>query len=81
MKTLKLSDILETQDIGKVGIDKICDAVLSDSLDRGRDPLTTYIIDAFIDNEYGQDVDSMINAIDYAIKMLRNVKNKIESQN
>ncbi len=78
MKNLKLSELLATQDMGKKGIDQICDAVLSNTFDYSKDPLTGIIVNAFESNDYS-DYESMVTDLSYAINQLSKAKAAIEA--
>lgn len=78
MKNVTLEQVLATQDMGKIGIDKICDAVMEDSFDYEKDPLTGYIIKVFVDNDY-INYESMVTDLNYAINQLTRAKKEIES--
>lgn len=56
-------------DLGAKTADAICDAVLNNTYERAKDPISDIIVNAFLDSEY--DRSQMIDDLDYAINQLR----------
>ncbi len=77
MKHITLVEALLTQDMGQKGADKICDAVLDDTFDASKDPVSAIIVKAFLDNNYIE-YDSMVTDLSYAINQLQKAKNAIQ---
>lgn len=78
MKTLTLQQILSTQDMGKPHIEKICVHVANGTYDANNDPLTAIIANAYTKNANGEEIDSFLTDLDYAIDSLKKAKRAIK---
>lgn len=85
LKRFTLADVLQSQDLGRISVDAICDAVLNDYHTPGDDHITNYIVDKFISNGFvntsNGDRDQYALDIRYAIDQLQRALKVINDEN
>ena len=78
MKTLK--DYLQTQDLGEIAVNSICNNVLNSENTVENDPISQIIVNAFVNNENGTCLDDMWSDLNHAREMINRVCKMVDEQ-